>query len=285
MTMPLSNPMPVAIRARRRNPCCLRRLLGLLTLAVSAALTASCTSAAPDAPDPPARSSDLYRVDGETAHLQCQGSGSPTLVFLGGMGFTTTTWADLRTALGPQVRTCAWDYPGVGHSTGAPMMTAAVAASSLHRTLRAATVPRPVVLVGHSIGGLTIRLYVGEHPRDVAGVVLFDPTVASFARMFDQDEFRPEWDGTESAAQVEQITAWPDIPFEILLHDPAVYADEEIWSTTIEAQWSADEAAFAALSPQGTVRVVKGSGHNVYLDDQAECLAAIQQVLHAVGRR
>ena len=180
--------------------------------------------------DPPARAGDLYQVDGETAHLQCQGAGSPTLVFLGGMGFTTTTWDELRAALGPDVRTCAWDYPGVGHSTGAPMMTAARAASSLHGTLRAADVPLPVILVGHSIAGLTTRLYVGEHPADVAGVVLFDPTVASFARMFDDEEFRPEWDGTASADQVEQVTTWPDIPFEILLHDPAVYAARKIWS-------------------------------------------------------
>ena len=180
------------------------------------------------ASDPPARAEDLYQVDGETAHLQCQGSGSPTLVFLGGMGATTTTWSGLRAALGPDVRTCAWDYPGVGHSTGAPMMTAARAASSLHGTLLAAHVSRPVILVGHSAAGLTTRLYVGEHPSDVAGVVLFDPTVASFARMFDDKEFRPRWDGTTSADQVEQVTAWPDIPFEILLHDPAVYATQGV---------------------------------------------------------
>ena len=207
------------------------------------------------ASDPPARAEDLYQVDGETAHLQCQGSGSPTLVLLGGMGATTTTWSGLRAALGPDVRTCAWDYPGVGHSTGAPMMTAARAASSLHGTLRAAHVPRPVILVGHSAAGLTTRLYVGEHPSDVAGVVLFDPTVASFARMFDDKEFRPRWDGTTSADQVEQVTAWPDIPFEILLHDPAVYAAHKVWSDTVEAQWGTDEAAFAALAPHGTVHV------------------------------
>ena len=113
--------------------------------------------------------------------------------------------------------------------------------------------PRPVILVGHSVAGLTTRLYVGEHPADVAGVVLFDPTVASFARMFDEKEFRPDWDGTTSADQVEQVTAWPDIPFEILLHDPAVYAAERCGATTVEAQWGADEAAFAALAPRGTV--------------------------------
>ena len=204
-----------------------RRAAQLLAVAVSALLLAACTGNSTDPADPPARAGDLYQVDGETAHLQCQGAGSPTLVFLGGMGFTTTTWDELRAALGPDVRTCAWDYPGVGHSTGAPMMTADLAASSLHGTLRAADVPLPVILVGHSIAGLTTRLYVGEHPAEVAGVVLFDPTVASFARMFDDKEFRPEWDGATSADQVEQVTTWPDIPFEILLHDPAVYATRE----------------------------------------------------------
>ena len=199
------------------------------------------------------------------------------------MGFTTTTWKDLRTALGADVRTCAWDYPGVGHSTGPVMMTASGAASSLHGTLRAAEVPRPVILVGHSVAGLTTRLYVGQHPADVAGVVLLDPTVPSFARMFDKEEFRPQWDGTTSAIQAEEVTAWPDIPFEILLHDSAVYSAHEIWSATVETQWGADEAAFAALAPHGTVRVVPGAGHNIHLDDQAVTAAAVRRVLSAVG--
>ena len=79
------------------------------------------------------------------------------------------------------------------------MLTPARAASSLAGTLRAAEVPLPVILVGHSVAGLTARLYVGEHPADVVGVVLLDPTVASFARMLDDAALRPEWDGTTSA--------------------------------------------------------------------------------------
>jgi hypothetical protein len=100
--------------------------------------------------------------------------------------------------------------------------------------------------------------------------------------MFDEKEFRPRWDGTESAAQVERVTEWPDIPFGILLHDPAVYATEKIWSAAVEAQWGADEAAFAALAPHGTVRVAEGSGHNVHLDAQAASVASVQHVLNAV---
>lgn len=78
---------------RRRGA---RRAASLLSVAVSAVLLAACSSNSADPPDPPARAGDLYQVDGETAHLQCQGAGSPTLVFLGGKGFTTTTWAEFR---------------------------------------------------------------------------------------------------------------------------------------------------------------------------------------------
>ncbi len=103
---------------RRRSA---RRVIRLLSLVVLVALVTGCGGASIEGDavvDPPAKPSNLHRVDGETAHLQCQGTGTPTLVFLGGMGFTTTTWASLRAALGSDVRTCAWDYPGVGHSTG-----------------------------------------------------------------------------------------------------------------------------------------------------------------------
>jgi hypothetical protein len=58
-----------------------RRAASLLSVAVSIALLAACSGSPAD---PPALAGDLYQVDGETAHLQCQGAGSPTLVFLGG---------------------------------------------------------------------------------------------------------------------------------------------------------------------------------------------------------
>src|SRR4051794_35853957 len=104
-------------RSNRTRPHRGRPAIGLLVTALSVALLTSCSSSPTGNTDAPARPGDLYQVDGETAHLQCQGAGSPTLVLLGGRGATTTTWANLRAAVGPEIRTCAWDYPGVGHST------------------------------------------------------------------------------------------------------------------------------------------------------------------------
>lgn len=232
-----------------------------------------------DTPERAASPSDLYAIGQETLHLQCAGTGSPTVMLLAGMGDNTTTWNELRTGLGPNVRTCAWDYPGTGWSTGATMMTAQRAADALDATLAAAGVPRPFVIVGHSIGGLTTRVFVGQHPDDVSGVVLFDPTVADFARMFDSETFRPGWDGTASANSADQVTAWPELPFRILRHDPAVYDTHDIWDSTTETRWAADQTAYSDLNAQGTVALVPGAGHYVYRDSPDLAVSTIRDVL------
>jgi pimeloyl-ACP methyl ester carboxylesterase len=46
----------------------------------------------------------------------------------------------------------------------------------LHNLLQAAKIPTPYVLVGHSIGGLLVRLYTEQYGKDVIGLVLVDPT-------------------------------------------------------------------------------------------------------------
>lgn len=222
--------------------------------------------------------SNTYSLEGGKAHLECRGAGSTTVVLMAGMGDDTNVWGSLRKTLGPEVRTCAWDYPGVGQSTGTAPMTASVAAAALDATLDAAEVDRPVVLVGHSIAGLTVRLFVGLHPDAVSGVVLFDPTVSSFAQKYDRTDFQPHWDGTVSSREVDEVTAWPDIPFEILRHDSGGHGDE-VWETEDEAAWVAGQADFARLAPGGVVSEVRNAGHYVYLDQPQKAANAVQRVL------
>ena len=45
---------------------------------------------------------------------------------------------------------------------------------TLHGLLQAAAEPGPYVLVGHSYGGMIVRLYASRYAADVTGVVLVD---------------------------------------------------------------------------------------------------------------
>jgi pimeloyl-ACP methyl ester carboxylesterase len=52
--------------------------------------------------------------------------------------------------------------------------TANRVAEQLHALLKAAAIPGPYVLAGHSMGGLYVRVYAHRYPGEVAGLVLVD---------------------------------------------------------------------------------------------------------------
>ena len=125
---------------------------------------------------------------GRRIYLECRGAGSPAVVLVGGLRASAADWgaSDKSTpAVFPEVarftRVCAYDRPGTpvndkpSRSDPAPQpTTAADAVADLHALLSAAGEARPYVLVGHSYGGLIVRLYASAYPHEVSGLVLVD---------------------------------------------------------------------------------------------------------------
>jgi len=63
----------------------------------------------------------------------------------------------------------------VGWSEAGPLpRDAAQFAKELHTLLQNANVPGPYVMVGHSLGGLVVRVFVQDYSSEVAGVVLVE---------------------------------------------------------------------------------------------------------------
>jgi pimeloyl-ACP methyl ester carboxylesterase len=54
--------------------------------------------------------------------------------------------------------------------------------SEIHEVLKNAGIKDPYVLVGHSLGALVARLYAGQYPNDVAGLVFVDHAMAMINR-------------------------------------------------------------------------------------------------------
>lgn len=120
---------------------------------------------------------EVVDVDGHGMHLQCTGTGSPTVVLEPGAGDMASTMAWIALGVADDTRVCAYDRPGRGWSdpVDAPQDATQVAAD-LHSLLRIAEIPGPYVLAGHSFGGLYVLTYAADYPEDVAGMVLIDST-------------------------------------------------------------------------------------------------------------
>ena len=81
----------------------------------------------------------------------------------------------MQPALTKTTRVCSYDRAGMGWSdTLPPPRDADHVAAELHGLLEAADVNGPIVLMGHSRGGLFIRDYATRYPAEVAGLVFLD---------------------------------------------------------------------------------------------------------------
>jgi pimeloyl-ACP methyl ester carboxylesterase len=117
----------------------------------------------------------LVDVGGYCLHLNCVGTGGPTVVLLNGLGETSPQWARVTAAVARSTRVCAYDRAGQGWSDDSSNPGDAThAANDLHRLLAAAGEPGPYVLVGHSLGGIHALTYAHLYRNEVAGMVLLD---------------------------------------------------------------------------------------------------------------
>lgn len=117
------------------------------------------------------------RVDlgGYRLHLDCQGEGSPTVVLEAGLGDWSTHWTAVQNLLKSDTRVCSYDRAGYGWSDPGPRpRDSARIVSELHSLLELGGIKPPFLLVGHSFGGLNMRLYASTYVGEVAGLVLVD---------------------------------------------------------------------------------------------------------------
>lgn len=164
--------------------------LGFLGGALALGLAQIGHSAVPavHSPDAPASSALDYARPGQLIpvgggrllNLRCVGSGSPTVVLDAGGGQFSIAWRKVQAEVAKFARVCSYDRAGYGFSDPNDRPSTAMnVVEDLHQALARAGVDGPLVLVGHSAGGLYATLYADLHPTEVVGLVLVDPGFAS----------------------------------------------------------------------------------------------------------
>jgi len=122
----------------------------------------------------------LVDIGGRKLHLDCRGSGSPTVILESGVDPNGTySWRPVHDAIAKITRTCAYDRAGIMWSDDKPgAHDAEGVASDLHAMLRKAGIGGPLVLVGLSAGGPYAMTYTRLYGDDVKGIVFVDPSHA-----------------------------------------------------------------------------------------------------------
>jgi len=162
------------------------------------------------------RSAQFVVVGGHELYLECGGGPGPTVVFAEGLGGDRTLWP-IAERIREHAYACVYDRPGDGESAAPEEpQTARADVADLQHLLQEANIPRPVIMVGHSYGGLIAWMAAVEHPDDVAGVVLID------ASHPDQTK---RWEATMNGEQREGLRAldadFPYVDFQASLEEAA----------------------------------------------------------------
>jgi pimeloyl-ACP methyl ester carboxylesterase len=141
------------------------------------------------APDCPAgEPGTLRRPDGTDLHVETYGPpDAPVLVLTHGWSLDRGEWCYAKKELGGRFRLIGWDLPGLGRSSRPPADD-----YSLERMARDLDAViglaggRPVVLVGHSIGGMIqlthCRLFPEAMGERVRGIVIAQSTYTNPVR-------------------------------------------------------------------------------------------------------
>jgi pimeloyl-ACP methyl ester carboxylesterase len=242
-------------------------------------------------------------------HLVCAGEGSPTVILVHGLGGSTKDWTSVLNQADDSVHVCAVDRIGAGLSSPATEdRTTSAIVDDLHMLLAVVGIEAPVILVGHSIAGLDLRLHAGRYPEDVAGMVFVDPSTvgqmtAQLKALPPADPDEPEavrarreeleqgwpapqsvaerYDVTASEPQVATVTSFGDIPVIVLSAGLADSTLPEPVRSDLHTNWYALHDSLAAMSTRGRREVVPDAGHSIQIDDPEAVVRAINELVQA----
>lgn len=128
----------------------------------------------------------MVRLDTHALHVHCLGAGNPTVVFESDVDpLGSLSWARVQGEVSAFTQACSYDRAGIMWSEPGPRpREGGTIARELGAALEAAGQEGPFVLVGHAFGGAYVRIWAGQDPDAVCGMVLVDSSHPDqFARL------------------------------------------------------------------------------------------------------
>jgi len=238
----------------------------------------------------------MIDIGGRRLALACAGAGAPSVILETGLGAESDEWAVVQAEASAVARVMRYDRANRGASDGvAGPRTALDMVEDLRALLCVSQIEGPYILVGHSFGGLLVRLYAHRYSEEVAGIILVDsmhedqfevfgPLFPPEARSESPEltRMRAFWQGgwrtpeattekidfVSSIRQAREIESLGDIPLHVIIGGgfqrqsliPPEFRDG------LQDRWEALQSQFLRLSTRASYSLALSSGHFVQRD-------------------
>ena len=242
----------------------------------------------------------MIDVGGYRLHINCAGDsskGSPTVVMDAGGYDSSETWSKVQPEIAKFAHVCVYDRAGLGKSERQPNPSypSQQVVKDLHTLLVNAHVVLPLVLVGHSFGGMNVRLYASKFPQEAVGMVLVDSVhedeMDRWVAMM-PPEIKQQMTGSDKAqlarlavseGQVRAAHWHSDIPLVVLTHGVVAPGDYGIASMAAKGEELRLQMqnALARLSSRSKHIIAEKSGHYIQRDQPQLVIDSVRQVVEA----
>ncbi|MCO5997627.1 alpha/beta fold hydrolase [Actinoallomurus rhizosphaericola] len=255
--------------------------------------------------DDPFTGTKKIQVNGKAVNVSCSGTLSrhkPVIVLLPGLGDGLDKMAALQKTLSKDDRVCSYDRLGEGASDkpDGPQSFASTG-KILTGVLDHVAGHHPVVLAGHSLGGMIVGRYAPDHRDKVKGVVLMDATtpnsVADITRDIPANATGQAAQLREQTLQVDQgnnpenlvitdtkVRSAGNIPVQVIKHGKPYLAAFPQYGPRMEQDWTAGQHKWLALSHRSKFSIAAKSEHYIYLDQPEVAVQAIERVAAQAAR-
>jgi len=120
-------------------------------------------------------SGKLISIGSHKLHFYCTGSGKKTFILEAGLGGNHLDWSKLQPMLSKKFKVCSYDRTGYGWSERGPKpRDLETISNELSMAINLLSLSKPIIIVGHSFGGLIAMVTKEKFSKLIDGIVLLD---------------------------------------------------------------------------------------------------------------
>ncbi|RXJ04400.1 alpha/beta hydrolase [Anaerobacillus alkaliphilus] len=232
----------------------------------------------------------LVKISDFHLFARITGSGNQMVVLESGYGDDSSAWDLIVSEVSEFAEVLVYDRAGLGKSERSTSpRTSREMVKELHILLHTLELKPPYIFVGHSFGGVNVRLYATEYPEDVAGLVLVDTTPEDYRERFlptmpkeFQDAYNQQFvlegnysEFMESLQQVKYSKQTLSVPLVVLAAGKKTH-----YSSESQALWNDMQREMLGISSKAEFVLAEKSAHYIQNDEPDLVVQAIKMLVN-----